>query len=454
MSSDLKYWTEYFEKSKNEMLNVNFEFIRSHVRKMRAANRRESTFVTHYQHLTKFGVWCKKPFTELTQNDMLDYFDFINDKIITVIKDKPHTYKESTKYTILATVKAFLKDINNEASKALTLKPTHARRLPEDLLTKEEVEAMLDNCLNSRDRALLSTLYESGMRKGELFSIKLKNVHFDENGTVITIPDTKTTKTGARRIRIVFATEHLKKWLNDHPRKNDREHILFCSFVYPYNRLTDAGLTDQLKVIAKKAGIQKRFNPHSFRHARATHLANHMTEQQMKKYLGWTEGSSMASVYVHLSGKDIDDAVLKMNGIDVEVKEEDKALRTLKCPRCGELQDARNKECCKCWVSLVSDIDNSLHSEVAELKEELARMKAVLEEKPHIIKEFEELYSNPSERKIAIDKFVETSEEVKADVLKDEETAAQMKETLRKQLESNIDECSIKVVKRSLDKLL
>jgi len=83
--------------------------------------------------------------------------------------------------------------------------------LPEDMLTREEIEALIDNCPNSRDRALIATLYESGMRKGELFSIKIKSVQFDENGTVINIPDTMATKTGARRIRIVYATEFLKK---------------------------------------------------------------------------------------------------------------------------------------------------------------------------------------------------------------------------------------------------
>ena len=71
-------------------------------------------------------------------------------------------------------------------------------------------------------------------------------------------------------------------------------------------------------------------------------MAAHMTEQQLKKYLGWTEGSNMAAVYVHLSGKDIDDAVLKMNGMEVEEKEEDNALKTIKCPRCKQIQDARN----------------------------------------------------------------------------------------------------------------
>jgi hypothetical protein len=44
-------------------------------------------------------------------------------------------------------------------------------------------------------------------------------------------------------------------------------------------------------------------------------MANYLTEAQMNAYFGWVQGSGMPSVYVHLSGRDIDDAVLKANGI-------------------------------------------------------------------------------------------------------------------------------------------
>jgi Zn-finger protein len=212
------------------------------------------------------------------------------------------------------------------------------------------------------------------MRKGELFSIKLKNIQFDENGTVITIPDTRTTKTGERRIRVIFATPYLREWIEVHPCKNDRDSVLFCSLREPYLRLTDEGLRDQLVKIADKAEIKKRVNAHSFRHARATYLAEHLTEQQLKKYLGWTEGSTMAAIYVHLSGKDIDNAILKMYGMESEERKEDLVLKSMKCPRCGAIQDARKESCSECWLSF--RVDAVEKSELELLKEEMERMKA------------------------------------------------------------------------------
>ena len=71
----------------------------------------------------------------------------------------------------------------------------------------------------------------------------------------------------------------------------------------------------RLNKIAKKAGINKKIHPHLFRHSRGTYMANYLTEAQMNAYFGWVQGSGMPSIYVHLSGRDIDDAVLKANGI-------------------------------------------------------------------------------------------------------------------------------------------
>ena len=125
-------------------------------------------------------------------------------------------------------------------------------------------------------------------------------------------------------------------------------------------------------------------------------MAEHMTEQQLKKYLGWTEGSNMAAVYVHLSGKDIDNAVLKMNGIDFEERQEDNALKTTKCPKCGELQDARNEACCRCWVSFKSGMDESVISEVQELREMVEQLKREVESRKEIETTVSDILNNYS----------------------------------------------------------
>jgi len=172
-------------------------------------------------------------------------------------------------------LKKFLKGVNPVACAAIELKKTTTKKLPEDILTQEEIEKLLSIAGNNRDRALIATFYESGARKGEILSTKLKHVTFDENGAQITFPEGKT---GARRIRLVFAASYLREWITVHPKKENREAPLFCSLREPHPVISKTGLANQLDELAKRAGLEKHLHPHAFRHARATHLAEHLTE--------------------------------------------------------------------------------------------------------------------------------------------------------------------------------
>jgi ribosomal protein L40E len=122
-----------------------------------------------------------------------------------------------------------------------------------------------------------------------------------------------------------------------------------------------------LSVTARRASIAKRVNPHSFRHARASNLANVLTEAQMKEYLGWVGDSRMASTYVHLSGRNIDNALLKLNGIKTEdeVNSEEHSLRIKTCSRCQEVNSPTSVFCSRCGSPLDPATAMLLHEEEA-----------------------------------------------------------------------------------------
>lgn len=86
-----------------------------------------------------------------------------------------------------------------------------------------------------------------------------------------------------------------------------------------------------IRRLAKKAGLKKRVNPHAFGHCRATFLANMFTEAQMKEYTGWVQGSDMASVYVHLSGRDVDNAILGAYGLKGQDTKEIEKFKPVAC---------------------------------------------------------------------------------------------------------------------------
>ena len=117
---------------------------------------------------------------------------------------------------------------------------------------------------------------------------------------------------------------------------------------------------------------KKKFNPHSFRHARATEMARHLTEHQMDKYFGWVVGSRMAAHYVHLSGKSLDDALKKLNGLPVNEEDIKTKLKPKICPRCNMSNEFEREFCknegCHSPLDLKAALD--FEKELAEKKEQ------------------------------------------------------------------------------------
>jgi integrase len=183
----------------------------------------------------------------------------------------------------------------DELAKQIRLTPVHGEKLPEELLTMDDVRELLQESHRIEDRAFLHVLWESGARIGELLNLQRKRVSFDHLGAVLLVEG----KTGMRRLRLIEAAPVLDEWIS-------------CRSYKPEERIfpnTYRAYTKRLRVLAHRAGIGKRIYPHLFRHSRATFLASYLTEYQLKTYMGWSPGSNMAAIYVHLAGADLDAAL-------------------------------------------------------------------------------------------------------------------------------------------------
>jgi site-specific recombinase XerD len=122
---------------------------------------------------------------------------------------------ENTKTDFKVTVKRFYKWLRdpNDAEYPqevkwirTTLKDRHSF-LPEELLTEEDVLALVKAAEWSRDRALVSMLYDSGGRIGEILSLQRKNIAFDEHGATVVVDG----KTGQRRERLISSVPFLSQ---------------------------------------------------------------------------------------------------------------------------------------------------------------------------------------------------------------------------------------------------
>jgi site-specific recombinase XerD len=262
----------------------------------------------------------------------------------------------ATKTSYAVSLKKFYKWLNGgeEYPKCVkwlrTTEKENNNKLPEELLTDEEVKKIIEVALNSRDRGLISTLWESGCRIGELLTMKIKHVSFEKGFTRISI----NGKTGMRRVPLVDSTPYLAEWFENHPYKNDPNAPLWISIgtVNHHKPFEYAACRKMLKELATKAGITKAVNPHALRHGRATINANHFTEAQMNQYFGWKQGSDISRVYVHMSGRDVDSAVLKMKGLKTQEETVEKTLSPKKCPRCGIMNKSIGKFCTRCGMAL------------------------------------------------------------------------------------------------------
>ncbi|WP_048180190.1 site-specific integrase [Methanosarcina siciliae] len=307
-------------------------------------------------------------FDKVTQEDIEDFLDLLETWTCESGRNKGELLSPFTKNTIKMQFKSFMQFIGKgEEVKIVRCKNLKGSKLPEDILTKDEVLEIVKHAGSIRDKALFGLLYESGCRVGEILSMKVKNVDFLENGGVaVTFPKGKT---GPRRVLIFNFAPLLRQWLDTHPLKEDPNASLWPVDDYRHSPLSDIGLRYLLRETVKRTNIKKRVWIHGFRHARATHLSEHLTEQQMKIFLGWTPGSDMPAVYCHLSGKDMDKAIKTMYGIE-EIENPIDSMKPGKCARCGEMNVSNALYCFRCGLPLNRDTANDIENNKSQISKE------------------------------------------------------------------------------------
>jgi integrase len=320
-----------------------------------SSNMSVPSMVKWLSHLNKLALMFEKPFREATKNDIVDLVGRID------MSDLVDYTKRDLKIILKRLYKwIYETDDPPEIVKWIKIVPKNSTsKLPEELLTEEEVKRLVEAADNPRDKALVLVLYESGCRIGELLPIKMKHVNFDEYGAVLMV----SGKTGDRRVRIIASTSTLTNWLDNHPLKNIPDAPIWIAIGTRNrnNRMSYMAVHTVFRKLAKRANIAKKVNPHSFRHMRATYLANRLTEAQLKEMFGWTRDSKMASVYVHLSGRDVDSALLKLHGLVINGDKKEDVFTIKFCPRCKEKNDPVKQFCSRCGTPL--DFNIALQSE-------------------------------------------------------------------------------------------
>ncbi len=180
--------------------------------------------------------------------------------------------------------------------------PQSERKLPE-ILTHEEILKMLEvPNLNKpdgvRNRAILETLYSSGLRVSELTQLK-KSGLFLENGFLKIIGKGNKErfvpigKEAIRYINLYFDT------VRNHQttEQKNRNFVFLNRNSAPLSRVMIFYIT---KEAAKKAGIKKKVSPHTFRHSFATHLVEGGADLRAVQAMLGHESITTTEIYTHL----------------------------------------------------------------------------------------------------------------------------------------------------------
>jgi len=187
------------------------------------------------------------------------------------------------------------------------------RRTPgrEKLVSPEEMRILLETAVHPRARALVAVLEESACRKGELLSLRVRDVQRHEAHVEIRVMG----KTGERTIPLVRSVPALEAWLEAHPDPRPRAPLFATVVSGEVRRMNDHTPNRLLSDLCERAGI-RHIHPHMLRHTRLTELAAAgVGEYVLKSFAGWTPGSRSAEVYIHLSGRTHIPSILSLQGI-------------------------------------------------------------------------------------------------------------------------------------------
>ena len=253
------------------------------------------------------------------KNDILEFFEYLSSEnlefnkieysdirfYLMYLKDEKHDINSSISRK-LSSLRGFYKYMANEGiikSNIFSLVngPKKSKKLPRYFEYNELEELFLvpdiSTSLGQRDLLLLEMLYATGVRVGELVSIKVKDIDLGRRNIIILGKGNKERYVTYGE----YCEDILKKYLNDGHillNKNNSDYLFLNS---NGGNLTERGVRFILDELIKKTSINKKISPHMIRHSFATHLLNEGCDLLTVQKLLGHESIKATQVYTHVT---------------------------------------------------------------------------------------------------------------------------------------------------------
>jgi integrase len=264
----------------------------------------EQTLIVYRRTLMSFDKSINKPFEQTTQDDILNHLQ---------------NYKPRTRNFHIVLLREFYRHIFNlEDTDPLPncirkIKPRTIEideiKYREKVVTPEEYNLLLENCVNPMWKAILEAYWCIGSRKMGVQMMLVKDVSYDGSCTHITIREDKTQP---REVIYPDRCENLLKWKETLcPNRNNPDAPLFVVHKKKdgehYEQIKSNYAYDMLMRLCEKAGL-RHIKPHDLRHSCATRMLKEGTPTtHVCQTLGWRKNTNMLKVYDHNNVKDYED---------------------------------------------------------------------------------------------------------------------------------------------------
>ncbi len=208
---------------------------------------------------------------------------------------------------IISGMKSFFRylvfeDVIKEDPTTLIDTPKLGRKLP-DTLSYHEIESIMEQIDHStpegtRNRAMLETLYSSGLRVSELTSLRLSNIYFDVGFIRVIGKGSKERLVPIGKPALKYIKLYLEG-VRSH-MEIQKGHQDFAFLNRRGKQLTRVMVFTIIKNLTTKAGISKNVSPHTFRHSFATHLIEGGADLRAVQEMLGHESITTTEIYTHL----------------------------------------------------------------------------------------------------------------------------------------------------------
>lgn len=242
----------------------------------------------------------------------------------------------------------------------------HDEKIADNIITKAEIEKLIDAATSLRDKTILSVLWDSGVRVSELCNLTIRDIDLQKDVSHIRVTRSKTQ---ARPVTILFAAPYLSQYLETRKGAKPDDFLFVCEGTWKYNnaQLGAAGVNKMIKIVTKKAGLDKlHITAHSFRHSSATFNSPYLSSAQMKARYGWSKASDMDVYYSHMTTEMQDNAILNMWG---KSREKTAPVGDRECPRCKQVNAVTNLHCSRCGAIMDISLETNSGEDKGNVRE-------------------------------------------------------------------------------------